>query len=65
MKTSYYYDETRTPNFNLHPVSKIKDVSSIKGHENIADAIKEKITSLNKEKIVVVFDYYHGINEEV
>ena len=65
MKKSYYYDEARTPNFNLHPVSKIKDVSSIKGHDNIVQAIKEKITSINKEKIVVVFDYYHGINEEV
>ena len=57
-----YEVENRIPNFDLYPKKKI-DINAKVGILDIIDEINNKIKSIQKDCIVVCFDYYHGVNE--
>lgn len=59
-----YNIENRIPNFELHPVYEIPGTKSWKGYEQILGILKERIRN-EKDNLVIVFDYYHGYNEEI
>ncbi len=60
---SFFWDENRKPNFNMHPVTTIPDTVSFKGAGKIVDELKKAIKEKGG-KVVIVFNYYYGINEE-
>ncbi len=53
-------------NYDKYPEVIIKDHdnSSWEGYENILKEIKKSISSLKKEKVVLVLDFYPGVREE-
>ncbi|TQI68930.1 class I mannose-6-phosphate isomerase [Clostridium sp. KNHs216] len=59
------YEKNRQPNFDLHPVTVIDGVTSYSGYEQITQLLKNRIAKekAEKEKLVVVFDSYHGVNQ--
>ncbi len=59
------YEKNRQPNFDLHPVTVIDGVTSYSGYEQITQLLKNRIAQkkAEKEKLVVVFDSYHGVNQ--
>ncbi|WP_249028778.1 class I mannose-6-phosphate isomerase [Tannockella kyphosi] len=60
-----YEVENRVPNFDKYPVKAVPGVVATKGIDAIVEELNKKIGSLNKEKVVVCIDYYHGINENL
>ncbi len=59
------YEEKRTPNFEVNPITPIKDVISYKGYDQITDQLLDRINRERKtrEKLIVVFDLYHGVDQ--
>lgn len=51
--------------FDLHPTFVVEGTKSWEGYQDILSEIKRKIQAFNQEKITVVFDYYHGIDEQL
>jgi len=53
-------------NFDKNPVVNVKGYHDHcwSGWEGICDKINNRIASLNKKKIVVVFECYHGVYHE-
>ena len=54
----------RVPNFELHPVHVVDKTVSWGGYDEIVTELKGEIGSKNGDRTVVVFDYYHGIDEK-
>lgn len=55
-------NKTRTPNFELSPYVSVKNTVSYAGYESIVEQLKKSIAT--GRKTVVVFDYYHGVDEK-
>lgn len=53
-------------NYEKNPVIEMKGMEkeAFQSYENILEELKSKIESLNKKKIVMVLDYYHGVDEK-
>ena len=53
----------RKPNYDKYPKVKIHDFDkqAYKGHDNIVGILQNAIKELNRKKIVIVIDYYHGL----
>ena len=60
----YSHWKDRTPNFNLNPVYDMPDIPSYKGGKEITARVLKTVKDKGGKKTVVVFDYYHGINEK-
>lgn len=58
------YNENRIPNYEKKPIKVIENSSSISGFEDIVEELKNAINNIKKEKKVIVFDYYHGVDEK-
>lgn len=61
-----YEIKDRVPNFDLHPVFTIPNTNAWKGTEQISKVLMETIEERlhTKKRFVIIFDYYHGINED-
>ena len=59
------YFDGRTANYEKEPYLEItqKDAQAFWGFEEIADCLKMKIEQLQKERVIVVIDYYHGVRQ--
>ena len=53
-------------NYEKNPVIEMKGMEkeAFQSYENILEELKSKIESLNKKKIVMILDYYHGVDEK-
>ena len=53
-------------NYEKNPVIEMKGMEkeAFQSYENILEELKSKKDSLNKKKIVMVLDYYHGVDEK-
>ncbi len=60
------YFDGRTANYDKEPYLEItqKDAQAFQGFEEIADCLKMRIKQLQKERIIVVIDYYHGVRQK-
>lgn len=60
------YFDGRTANYEKEPYLEItqKDAQAFWGFEEIADCLKMKIEQLQKERVIVVIDYYHGVRQK-
>ena len=60
------YFDGRTANYEKEPYLEItqKDAQAFWGFVEIADCLKMKIEQLQKERVIVVIDYYHGVRQK-
>lgn len=60
------YFDGRTANYEKEPCLEItqKDAQAFWGFVEIADCLKMKIEQLQKERVIVVIDYYHGVRQK-
>ncbi|TAH68296.1 MAG: hypothetical protein EWM47_08225 [Anaerolineaceae bacterium] len=58
------YNEIRMPNFEERPIKEIKNSFSVRGYSKITRQLNKGIDTIAKEKKVIVFDYYHGVDEQ-
>lgn len=59
--------EDRQSNYDKYPKIKIKEIDKLsskayEGYADIVSKIKAIVENLYKEKVVMVLDYYHGVN---
>ena len=58
----YMYEiKNRVPNFDLYPKKNI-NISAKVGFIDIVNEINDQIKLIQKDRIVICFDYYHGVN---
>ncbi len=57
-----YEVKDRVPNFDLNPFIEIKDTISYGGSATIVSELKKQFDP--NKKMVVTFDYYHGVDEK-
>lgn len=60
-----FENKNREINFEEYPVQKIDNLSSMNGYDEIVEEIKKQIKKVNKDKCLITFEYYHGVNEEI
>lgn len=60
-----YEIKDREPNFEEYAVKTIQDSVSIKGLSNIVAEIDKQRRKSDKKTLVITFDYYHGVNEQL
>ena len=60
------YFDGRTANYDKEPYLEItqKDAQAFQGFEEITDCLKMRIKQLQKERVIVVIDYYHGVRQK-
>lgn len=61
--------ENRQSNYDKYPKIKIKEIDELsseayEGYADIISKIKATVENLHKEKVVIVLDYYHGVNKK-
>ena len=59
-----YNNENREKTFEIYPSLKLPEVASTSGNTAIVEQLSEAISKIDGGKKVVVFDYYHGVNEQ-
>ena len=60
-----YNNNNRETTFEVYPTLELTALTSISGNDAIVSRLKEEIDKIEGSRKVVVFDYYHGTNEEV
>lgn len=58
-------DREKISEFELLPVKILNELDSFRGNNTIVNELKRKIAENPQERVVVIFDYYHGVNEDI
>lgn len=60
------YLNNRKSNYDKNPYIKINshETNAWKGYESLVKEIKNQIDSKPNDKIILIFDYYHGVLED-
>ena len=60
-----YNNGNREKTFEIYPSLKLTELESTSGNTTIVEQLSEAINKIDGTKKVVVFDYYHGVNEMI